>query len=422
MKYSTPRAFKWMLSIVFALLFSNFGFGTTNTTFYSVCTGTQSLDLNTLTNWNTSRTGGGAAPVAASDFTNTGNVFVIQGTGGGTGSPHTITLTAAWTVAGLTIEAGATLNTGAFTLTINNGTAAIDLDIFGTLVVGKNISLAGTLQVEATGVYTHSFNTATVTIPTATWVAGSTCSVTAIVAGGTTMSGFNQTFSNLTFNCPGLTNTTLTISNLTSATTFNVGSLNTGSIFVTSTGTIGTLNESNATGTANFISCAITNYNMTGAGSSTLKSCTIGTYLQSAGTVTQNTTGNNITGNFTFNGGSFVHASLPVTFSGSSPQTISGTSPITFYDLNISSSGSTVSSTNAITTANSLNVNSGTYSPATLTVTKDVVLASGSALSLSTGLSVGGNWTNNGGTFTPGTNGVTFNGSSNRGHWKYNIL
>ena len=75
------------------------------TTYYSQ----GSTTVNTLTNWNTNRLGGGASPA---NFTS-GDIFVIQGTGNGGTSPHSMTTGAAWTITGGTgkiqIENGAAL-------------------------------------------------------------------------------------------------------------------------------------------------------------------------------------------------------------------------------------------------------------------------------------------------------------------------
>jgi hypothetical protein len=82
------------------------------TTYYS----TGSLDPTTLANWNTARDGSGSAP---DNFTTAGDVFILQGTGGGSGAPHSMTAASTWNVgtAGngvtLTIESGATLQADA---------------------------------------------------------------------------------------------------------------------------------------------------------------------------------------------------------------------------------------------------------------------------------------------------------------------
>src|SRR5918996_721064 len=50
-----------------------------------------SVAPNTLANWNTNRLGGGAAPAS---FVVAGDIFVIQGTGNGGTSPHSMTTSA----------------------------------------------------------------------------------------------------------------------------------------------------------------------------------------------------------------------------------------------------------------------------------------------------------------------------------------
>lgn len=79
------------------------------TTYYSEASGTYSL--NVLTGWNSNRDGvSGTTPA---NFTTSGDIFVIQGTGGGSGAPHSIihASTAITFGAGvtLTVEGGATL-------------------------------------------------------------------------------------------------------------------------------------------------------------------------------------------------------------------------------------------------------------------------------------------------------------------------
>ncbi len=90
-------------------------------TYYSQATGG-----TVVANFNTSRTGGGSAPA---NFTTSGDIFIIQGTGGGLSAPHTLTSGSSVTFgAGVTleVEGGATLvQTSTITM---NATATFKLD------------------------------------------------------------------------------------------------------------------------------------------------------------------------------------------------------------------------------------------------------------------------------------------------------
>lgn len=94
-----------VVMLVFVVSF-NYAFATT---YYTKTSGA----LNTLTNWNSDRDGtSGSAP---SNFTTAGDVFIIQGTGGGSGAPHAMTLSTTMTIGSssnntkLIIEGGASL-------------------------------------------------------------------------------------------------------------------------------------------------------------------------------------------------------------------------------------------------------------------------------------------------------------------------
>jgi len=71
-----------------------------------------SSDANVPSNWNTVRDGSGT-DADASAFITAGNIFIIQGTGNGGTSPHSMTTSASWTLSGslttLRLEPGAML-------------------------------------------------------------------------------------------------------------------------------------------------------------------------------------------------------------------------------------------------------------------------------------------------------------------------
>lgn len=100
-------------------------------TYYSQAGGSQ--DINTLNYWNSNRLGGGTNPA---NLTTAGNIFVIQGSGNGGTSPHSVTTSVIATISGsgskLQIEIGATL-TSTFAVTIG-GTAIFQVDNGGTYV------------------------------------------------------------------------------------------------------------------------------------------------------------------------------------------------------------------------------------------------------------------------------------------------
>ena len=101
----TQKAFTLFFCAVIGLLFSQSALATT---YYSQTAGVAAPA--TLASWNTVRLGGGSSPTV---FTTAGDIFVVQGTGNGGTSPHTVTGTAAWAVtATVQVENGATLNQG----------------------------------------------------------------------------------------------------------------------------------------------------------------------------------------------------------------------------------------------------------------------------------------------------------------------
>jgi len=207
-------------------------------TYYSQGSG---LNPTTLTSWDTNRAGGGTDPL---NFTS-GDIFVVQGTGGGMGAPHSMNVTVAWTISGangkLLIEDGATLSlttnnvtTNALqvdgilnvnagrTFTLTNGGAAVDLLVNATGIInnlntftmsaGTTGTIAGTLNnsnnftpigltFSGASIYNHNRNGGTV--PTATWSAGSFCNIKGVT--GTVPAGLGQAFSNFEWNCIGQT-------------------------------------------------------------------------------------------------------------------------------------------------------------------------------------------------------------------------
>lgn len=68
------------------------------TTYYSISNTSPHL----LASWNSNPAGGGTTPP---NFSTSGDIFIVQGTGGGSGAPHTMTTSSTWTIgAGVTLE------------------------------------------------------------------------------------------------------------------------------------------------------------------------------------------------------------------------------------------------------------------------------------------------------------------------------
>lgn len=113
---------------------------------------------------------------------------------------HTVTVAAPVTVDQVTVDAGGQIvTTAALTLADGDGT---DMDVFGILNSSVAIvrNSGATIVVESGGKYLHNFASGG-TIPTATWISGSTCEVTNQTTGNS-LSGLGQAFHNFTWNCP----------------------------------------------------------------------------------------------------------------------------------------------------------------------------------------------------------------------------
>ena len=107
----------------------------------------------------------------------------------------------------ITIETGAILTISAGTFTLNDGLAAIDLQVNGTLTYSGGTftqNAASGISFGSSATYNHSVSSATLTLPIATWNITSNCNVTGInntiSIVGTNM---GQTFGNFTWNNPG---------------------------------------------------------------------------------------------------------------------------------------------------------------------------------------------------------------------------
>ena len=196
---------RWMVMVgVFVVCFITMSQAVLGTNYYSA----GNTDAKTLASWWTNTNGTGSNPA---NFTTAGNFFIIQ-------NGHTMSTSGAWGVSG----AGSTIQ-------INTG---------GTLVATFDVS-ATVITVASGATYQHNFNGGA--IPTATWDAGSVCSVTGITS--TSISGKAQSFGNFSWNCPSQT---VGVGLNTSAFTIKSGC--TFTLTATGSGSVSVLNDPFSTG------------------------------------------------------------------------------------------------------------------------------------------------------------------------------
>lgn len=111
---------------------------------------------------------------------------------------HTVTITEAVAADQVVIESqGQVTVNPSITWTIDNGTDAVDCNVNGTINNSGTISTTGVLTFNNGSEYNHTGNGGT--IPTATWDANSTCSITGIT--NSALTGFGQIFGNFIWNC-----------------------------------------------------------------------------------------------------------------------------------------------------------------------------------------------------------------------------
>lgn len=188
----------------------------------------------------------------------------------------------------ITIESGATLsiNGNATNTRFSLSSGGIDLTgataniTSGILRSGTPIT-GGTITFAANGTYEHNYTALPGTIPTATWVAGSTCKVIGYTTNATAPSGLNQTFSNFNWSCASQTANINFAGALTTINgNFTVNSTNASSIQLTADNSDHTLTIG-------------------------------GDFILNAGTLDLRAANNqnstfNVAGNFTINGGTFT--------------------------------------------------------------------------------------------------------------------
>ena len=341
------------MSFVFAILLSNVGFAAT---YYSQLTG----DPTNLANWNTNRLGGGTSP---SNFTTSGDIFIIQGTGNGGTSPHTMTMGSAWSpTVQVVVEAGATLNTSGSLLTVGNGAAAIDLDVFGTFVQNATPTFTGAAKFEAGSTYQMAMNGGTVR--PATFDPASTVLISGTTTTAPTITA--QTYGNMTVNAPSLS---VSLS--------------------PSTSTIAGLLSIVSTGSSNFRPNGTTINDLTISGGT----------LSLSGNMT-------ITGDMALSGGTFTPNTNLVTFTSPGVATITG-SP-TFYDLTLNEATSSLSASSLLNVTNNLTITAGALSPSAGVVVGGAFSNSGTINFSGSNNTFAKSFTNSG-TVNAGTSTVTLN-------------
>jgi uncharacterized delta-60 repeat protein len=151
--------------------------------------------------WEKYRSSGSAWEAATSAPSSADAVISIQ-------SPHVVTVAANVIVDQVYVMSGAKLIVSSgITLTIWNATSP-GIAVNGTLDNYGIITTTGPLLFDSPGgTYRHLFSTDAGVIPTATWNAGSLCEIAGYSSNTTAPSGLNQSFSNLTWNCPSQTGT-----------------------------------------------------------------------------------------------------------------------------------------------------------------------------------------------------------------------
>jgi hypothetical protein len=317
------------------------------TTYYSKNNG----NPGTVANWSSTRDGSGGAP---GGFVTSGDIFVVQGTGNGGTTPHSMITTGT-----LTIGAGVTLK-------IEGG---------ATITASNAITISGTFQIDNGGTYIHN-NATTVAIFNGTCVFGATSQFTVTSTNSTFIgTGKSISFGHLTINT---TSGDITCSGSLASVQGNltIQSTGSGSFRLGSTQTYTT----NIAGNLSMIAGTLS-FNTSSGGAPTVS--VGGTMTLSGGTLNvcgaSGTSVFGITGDVTLNGGNFNGSSNS---GGISTTTIGG---------------------NLIVSAGTFGMNSSTASNTILNLTGNVTIS---------GTGVLGNSTGGGGGYTMNING-SFNLQAN---------
>ncbi len=174
---------KKLFAILFVCCMGNCAMATT---YYSQ----SSSSVNTLANWNTNRLGGGTSPT---NFTSN-DIFVVQGTGNGGTSPHSMTTASAWTITGaaakIQIENGGTL-----TATSIVAVTIFQVDNGGFYIHNAASAVAGGDSADVPGTPTKRVFGATSTVEFKKWANGGGTPITLPVITG---SGWGNLIINVT--------------------------------------------------------------------------------------------------------------------------------------------------------------------------------------------------------------------------------
>jgi len=237
----------------------------------------------TSDNWQT-YTGSSWITAVSSPSSSSGVITIRNG--------HTINVAAAVTVDQVVIEAGAqvSVNSG-ITWTIANGSDAVDCSVDGTIYNEGTVTATGVLAFNSGSEYRHAMDGGT--IPTAAWNAASTCLITGIT--GTSPSGFNQSFGNLTWNCSSQTVTAAMNSNATVQGDFRLSGTGSGKLSITDSNNPYTLTIS-----GNFFQTAgIFDLNSGSTSSAVASLIVAGNFSFTGGSITESSSGR---GSVSFNG------------------------------------------------------------------------------------------------------------------------
>lgn len=187
------------LTLIFVLILFGYYHILAQTTYYSV----SETNPHNFASWNTARDGSGAAPA---DFTS-GDIFIVQGTGGQSGAPHDVIVSTSFSITGanaqFTIETGASLTVNAArTFTVDNATGKID--VYGTVINQNEFNAlnGATIEFHANSKYEHQRNGGTVRATI--WDPTSTCEITGTTTTRPTFIN-TVTYGNVIWNCAGQT-------------------------------------------------------------------------------------------------------------------------------------------------------------------------------------------------------------------------
>lgn len=186
--------YKLALLFLANILFNYISIGQTAGDYRTAASG----DWNALSTWQRYDGSNWQTPTAGQGTPSSANSLITIR------NAHSVTVTANVTIDQTTIAAGGqvTVNSGV-TLTINNGAGLYDLTINGTLVnSGAIVRGSSTIRTGIGAVYEHATDGGIV--PLISWSSNSTCLITGRVSNN--ISGLNQTFGNLIWNCAGQTN------------------------------------------------------------------------------------------------------------------------------------------------------------------------------------------------------------------------